>query len=125
MNGQLGIGSFGRDGAAVELTPRTVQGSGWKQFEASNNETCAVKSDSSGWCWGEGWFGQLGLGSEESQASPTQLAGSWRSIQTGGHAACGIKTDRSAWCWGHNAYGQAGDGSTDDRWLPVRVVLPG
>lgn len=66
------------------------------------SHTCAIKKDSSAWCWGDNSFGQLGFGSYGQSAMPRLVAGgySWKQVCTGERYSCGITTEGSLLCWG-------------------------
>lgn len=55
-HGQVGDGT-----ATLRLVPTRELSSGndWARVEGSHEHTCALKSDGSLWCWGEGTWGQL------------------------------------------------------------------
>jgi hypothetical protein len=82
---------------------------------------CAVRSDSSGWCWGENRYGQVGDGDSSLHSPPYQLDGTWRTMSTG-IRSCGLRTDDTAWCWGFNRYGGVSDGTTSRSRPPTRLA---
>lgn len=80
-----------------------------------------MKTDNTGWCWGDNDYGQLGDGTLDYRAWPAQVPGSWAEIGAGADHTCGRRTDGSTWCWGSNRGGQLGLG---DPWTPVAVIDP-
>ena len=103
----------------------------------SVNNTCGVKSDGTGWCWGYNLTGQLGNGTTtNSTLTPVQVAGTWTQIAIGGLGAqvtspgspataffaCGVKSNGTGWCWGGNGNGELGDGTTTERDSPVQIA---
>lgn len=71
---QLGDGS-----TATRRYPVQVQGPGGsgyltnvKRIVGAWHYTCAIKTDHSVWCWGVGYYGNLGDGTTNSSTSPTQ-----------------------------------------------------
>jgi hypothetical protein len=85
--------------------------------------TCAIKQDSSLWCWGANWSGQLGDGTDTNRYTPVQIMSSGvSSVALGSYHTCAVKTDGSLWCWGNNWSGQVGDGTTQQRVYPVLVA---
>jgi len=110
-SGQLGIGKTYQELAfsnvpmqsglteAVAVTPGGTSGT-----------LCALRKDQTGWCWGDGSQGGLGVWISNLMATaPVQVA----SLQgvTGLSGRCAVTADGRAWCWGNNLYGQAGDGT--------------
>ncbi len=87
---------------------------------------CGIRTDNSGWCWGDNWSGVLGIGESPSQQTllltPRQVTGQWREITSGHLTQCGIRTDDSGWCWGANYHGGLGDGTTENRGAPTQVA---
>lgn len=90
--------------------------------------TCALKYDSTVWCWGKGHSGVLGDGNSTSSNRPVQVEVAEDvaltgviGLTTGQTHACALTADGSVWCWGENNVGQLGDGTTTNRSRPVQV----
>jgi len=69
---------------------------------------CGVTTNAEAWCWGNNWYGQLGVGNAgeagvpaESQV-PVKVVGdrSYRAIVAGFSHVCALDTEGAAWCWG-------------------------
>ena len=94
----------------------------WLAVSAGGSHTCAIKSDSSLWCWGKNNHGQLGLGTTVDEIVPARVgAEKWRSVTAGVDYTCGIKPDGSLWCWGENEEAELGIGNRNSTVTPVRV----
>ncbi|MBK8482340.1 MAG: hypothetical protein IPL40_14445 [Proteobacteria bacterium] len=101
------------------------------KFSLGWAHSCATRTDSTVWCWGDNSNGQLGRGDVAPSApvaSPV-LVGPGGASLTGaidvalGHFhSCARRSDGSVWCWGAGANGELGDGSLSFRFSPVRVV---
>jgi len=128
-NGKLGTD----DPASVDrLSPTTVSGSySWKSISAGESFSCGVTTSVAllyeGYCWGQNFGGQLGIGSRSERdvvtAVPTLVIGShsWKMISTGTTHACGVTISGEAYCWGWNTSGSVGDGTTVHRPSPTLV----
>jgi alpha-tubulin suppressor-like RCC1 family protein len=97
-----------------------------------SNTTCAVTSDQSLYCWGYGYYGQLGIGSPapnfsayaaQTLASVGVPFTGADQVSVGSNHVCARKTDGTAYCWGYNAYGQLGNGGTTTAYYPVQVPM--
>jgi alpha-tubulin suppressor-like RCC1 family protein len=92
------------------LTFSKVSAGGQVHYEVTMDRaahTCALSTDGTAWCWGNGGFGQLGTGSYASSTTPVQVGSEadWIDIQTGGNRTCGIRGAEgkgTLWCWGSN-----------------------
>ena len=139
-SGQLGVGStssvlaasgemgdnlipvdLGTDADGATLTAKSVS--------CGYRHTCAVLSDGSLKCWGDNWYGQLGLGSGlQTFGSQTGEMGdnlpavdlgtdadgatlTANSVACAGFHTCAVLSDGSLKCWGHGSYGKLGIGS--------------
>jgi alpha-tubulin suppressor-like RCC1 family protein len=118
-DGQLGLGSH----ISADL-PRQVTSparGGWASIIADYEDTCAIRTDATLWCWGFD-------GSGDPPDRPTQVTtpapGGWTSITTGGGHTCAIRTDATLWCWGANYDGQLGLGNHSEPDLPQQVTTP-
>ena len=102
------------------LTAGTVKG-----ISGGTYHTCALKTDGSAVCWGNGDNGRRGDGTTTQVTIPTQVsgltAGTVKEIVARYDHTCALKTDGSAVCWGSNTYGQMGDNTTTERLIPTQV----
>ncbi|MGB0152288.1 MAG: putative Ig domain-containing protein, partial [Candidatus Poseidoniaceae archaeon] len=97
---------------------------------AGLDHTCAIKSDGSVRCWGDGTYGKLGHGGSGDRNTPTATAslGVGRTaidITAGGEFTCAVLDDGSVVCWGRNDYGQLGDGTLTNRNTPTQTISLG
>ena len=104
-----------RDGAAAATNPgsSTVP---YLQVAVGGTHSCAVRVDSTLWCWGNNEFGQLRLPntSDKKRLSPGNVGGTaWNRVSCGQSHACAMRTDGSASCWGNNTSGQLGSGGNE------------
>ena len=124
------------DGTTVDrrnLDPAFVQigsGTDWEWNSASGYSTnqvataYGVKTDGTGWIWGEASYGKLGNGTTTPNiCSPIQIGSltDWKQMNGGQHHSMAVKTDGTLWGWGRNNSGQLGVGNTTDYSSPVQV----
>jgi len=124
-DGELGIGGTTDQGLPQQVT--TPAADGWASVAAGAGHTCAVRADATLWCWGSGFFGQLGTGGTVGQPLPQQVttpaADGWTSVAAGGFFTCALRT-HALWCWGDNDDGELGIGGTASQPVPRRVPVP-
>jgi hypothetical protein len=80
---------------------------------SSELTSCAVLTDGTVECWGDGSVGELGNGTNSNSSTPvpvTKLAGATQ-ICAGGVHACALGAGGVVQCWGSNMNGQLGAGS--------------
>jgi len=82
-------------------------GSAWYGWELFNNST---KKSFKLFSWGHGYNGQLGLNSQTTRSSPTQVPGTtWHVLADSGvsvtYAAAAVKSDGTLWIWGNPSEG--------------------
>ncbi|MEW6777548.1 MAG: hypothetical protein AB1405_14720, partial [Bdellovibrionota bacterium] len=123
--GQGGFGQLGQGAYAPSLVPvqEFAQTSDWAEVSGGANHTCAIKTDSSLWCWGEGGQGQLGSSGTFDTNFPSQEvtgATDWAQVSAGRNYSCAVKTGGSLWCWGTNGSGQLGNNGTVPAPSPAR-----
>lgn len=89
---------------------------------SGESHTCAIRSDQTVLCWGNGADGQLGSGSQNN-IGDTATPGSSGSVKlpgglgataiaAGGGHTCAILTDGRVSCWGFGGSGELGNGSS-------------
>lgn len=137
----LGAGLTSADQTATPVQVVTAPGgpalTGVVQLAASsttssNPSFCAVTSDGAVWCWGYGYYGQLGHG-DTSNANfarkvmvnaTTPFSGA-AEAQIGVNTTCARKTDGTAWCWGTNSYGELGvpQATKANSYYPVQITF--
>jgi alpha-tubulin suppressor-like RCC1 family protein len=67
-DGQLGIGGGNNQDLPQQVT--SPARGGWARVTAGDNYTCAIRADSTLWCWGYNQSGDLGLGNRAFQVLP-------------------------------------------------------
>ena len=82
----------------------------WKSVATAIHHTCAILADNTLWCWGEGEFGQLGVGANPQGDIPERVEGLWKEVSSGTYHTCGIRLDDTLWCWGLNQDGEVDPG---------------
>jgi alpha-tubulin suppressor-like RCC1 family protein len=142
--GDNSAGELGVDPGTTSSSNVPVQVAGsWSAVSAGNylisvttppyygyGHTCAIKADSSLWCWGYDANGQLGDGSPDTSGTtaPQQVgsAQDWTSVSAGGAFTCGVENDTDLHCWGDNSFGQLGNGQRPtDSADPTTTVVDG
>ena len=83
----------------------------WKQgVNSGSDNSCAIKTDDSLWCWGGNTGGVVGDGSSTTRQYPVQISGSWKTVDLSGRHTCALDTTGRAYCWGSGSWGQLGNG---------------
>ena len=132
-NGELGDGTNINSAVPVAVDANGVlAGKNLVQITAGYENTCALDSTGTAYCWGADRYGQLGDGTTSNSNVPTAvkasgaLAGKTLTQITAGLVhTCALDSAGAVYCWGWNAYGQLGDGTTTDSSVPVAVNTGG
>ena len=101
------------------------------QISTGYEDTCALDSTGTAYCWGDNNKGQLGDGtgggfSDVPVAADMPIGVTFTQVSTGGDSVCAVDSTGAAFCWGWNYYGELGDpaaGGTSDE--PVAVDASG
>lgn len=104
-------------GVPVNQTQPTQIGtdSNWQSFSLNKYDTfqytLMTKTNGTLWAWGSDNYEQLGNGTAENYASPTQIgtATDWLNVTAGHRQGCAVKTDGTFWTWGDTEL--VGDGT--------------
>jgi alpha-tubulin suppressor-like RCC1 family protein len=128
FQGQLGTGTTSPDPPYGASTPQDVVGFSGDvaSVEAGGLFTCALTTGGGVKCWGLNLYGQLGDGTTETRATPTDVAGLTSGVAgiapaaPGGFHACAIMAAGGIKCWGRHEHGEVGDGATQ----PTIVTTP-
>ncbi len=85
---------------------RVEGGLTFKSVSVGDYFTCGLTTAGYGYCWGYGYFGELGNGARDSSTMPVKVAGglSFADIEAGPSHACGLTTAGKVYCWG-GSYG--------------------
>ncbi len=149
--GYNGYGETG-DGTATRRT-RPVQvrdsaGTGYwtdwaKIYPGVGKQTCGIRTNGTGWCWGNGSDGQLGTnyvthtppgGAPGYSYLPVQVGSNcgtiysdWIMIKPGAANlyesthVCGVRSNGTLWCWGRGDNHQLGNGTATRQVCPTQV----
>jgi len=97
------------------------------QLTAGNNHNCALYNTGKIRCWGQGWYGKLGLGDTSDRGDEPNEMGTFLpfvdlgtnrtaiQIVTGSSHTCALLDNGRVKCWGNNGWGTLGLGDTNDR----------
>lgn len=115
----MGIVGDGGAMAGNQLTPGpAVSGLSQAKALAAGNygHVCALLADQSVKCWGYGFQGRLGNGTDDNRNLPTAVANVGGAVQivAGNDHSCAMLSERSVKCWGQNSNGQFGNGTYVD-----------
>ena len=89
---------------------------------AQSSALAAIDSDKSLWIWGEGQFGELGLGDLNPRFSPTLLSNqNWKEASVSYSNSAFIKDDGTLWTTGWNNLGGLGLGDNIQRTTITQV----
>lgn len=98
------------------------------KISAGYYHACGLTAGGEAWCWGDNYWGQLGIGTDDGAAHPVARRVSttqrFKAIATGDLHTCALTLEGEAWCWGGNFISQLGDGARDDdvHGVPVRTA---
>ena len=92
----LTLGLVAVESPAFAATPK------WLTVSAGERHTCAIKVNTTLWCWGHNDQGQLGVEGVSRSNVPIEVGGDGWSVVSAGRAyTCGIRNGRR-YCWGDN-----------------------
>lgn len=115
------------DGRTLPIRFRIEEG--WEAYgavevlETGGYHSCRLTEAGAAYCWGYGYNGQLGNGSNLDESAPVAVSGEHKfiALALGMTHTCGITTDHLAYCWGAGSRGQLGNGGTSSANVPVAV----
>lgn len=131
-SGQVCIFSLARTDVIVDVNGYVPEAGlfGIESVSAGNRTTCALMSDATVRCAGDG--GYTGDGTFDDVYDPTPVAGiaGAEVLEAADSHACAVLVDRTVRCWGSNSNGRLGDGTNEGdntvgfarRVAPVTVV---
>lgn len=103
-SGQLGVNA---DVLYTSLPQQVGALNEWSYVNAGGATTCAIKRDTSLWCWGV--TGEAGRFTHLLTRVGNETG--WTSVVTRSAQTCATKANGDLYCWGENWFGQVGDGS--------------
>ncbi len=93
-----------------------------------DRHVCALDGDGAAWCWGQGLFGKLGDGAEQTRTSPVAVTMppglTFTAISAGTSNTCALASDGTAWCWGGGSVGKNGNNDVSNKLVPSPVTMP-
>jgi alpha-tubulin suppressor-like RCC1 family protein len=137
--GRNNYGQLGNSSNVSSLIPVMVNHNGalagkkLKKISQNDYTTCAIAVDDLAYCWGGGFYGQLGNNTTTSSNQPVAVDTSGvlngktiLDISIAGESTmCVLASDYLGYCWGENWAGELGNNSTTDSSVPVAVHTAG
>lgn len=78
-------------------------------LSTTRHSTCGILVGGALRCWGNNWYGQLGLGTTATAVfSPSEVGTDFERVSTGDTHTCGLRTSGEIQCWGQGLVGQLG-----------------
>ena len=112
----------------VGLQNKSVYFKKLAEYGSGYEHSCAIMSDDSAYCWGNGQYGALGTNSTTSSTTPVPVytqdvlnGKTIKQITTGYYHTCVITSDNKDYCWGSGAVGRLGNGGIIQRNAPYPV----
>ncbi len=122
MFGELGTGAMGSPSPVPVPVPGLTD---VVQVSSGGFGVCALRGDSTVWCWGGNGYGELGNGAiTKGSATPAPVKGlsGVASISAGEQCACAALSNGTGVCWGYDDLGQLGDGTMTTTATPVPIA---
>jgi len=92
-----------------------------KDIELADYTVCALMSNGTVRCWGNGSSGALGNGDTSNSATPVIVKNLTTAAGLATGTRCSWLAGKTAVCWGENYFGEVGDGTKNDAHTPVAV----
>lgn len=115
LYGEVGAGFFSPTGDVAVPDPVAVSGT-YAHLSAGGFFTCGISPTGTLSCWGDNFWGQMGIaGNQSNRNVPTLVPniGPVSKVDTAVHSACAVRTNGSLWCWGNEENGRLGNGGTN------------
>gem|GEM_PF-998835 len=119
--GQLGNGRVGNSSIPVDVVGLP---SDLTSVSVGFNHSCATSSQGYTYCWGYGYDGRLGNGTNSSYVTPQFQPTAEQTFTdiVGGVSGCRVSQAGALECWGNGDLGELGNGSFGYSSLPTPVV---
>jgi alpha-tubulin suppressor-like RCC1 family protein len=124
--GQLGNGTVTESATPVRvMTSSSAFLTSVAEIRVGFDNACAVKTDGTLWCWGEGNYGKIGNGTDSNSQYAIQVMTNVAHVAIGDGTTCAVKTDGTVWCFGQNTYGDGGNGTTNPLYAAAQASITG
>lgn len=110
---QTGYTGVGGEMPAQVLSPVVVMESGVQDIAAGTNYSCFLKKNGALLTCGQNELSQLGIGTLDAYAEPTQILSGISYVTAGGNHGFAIGDNGTIYNWGFGVEGQLGDGTRE------------
>ena len=125
---QLGDGIGGSEGDYSSVPVKVVDIDDATAITAGSSHSCALHQTGNISCWGDNYYGQIGIPDRIYRPVPRVVEGidDAIAVSAGNLHSCALHPTGNISCWGHKGNGQLGDGTSGDfgdySSTPVSVV---
>ncbi len=119
-------------GDPANWQPRPISGGlTFSQLSAGAIHTCGVTTGGAVYCWGYGYYGQLGdnvnhttspYGSSTPVLTQAPVGVTFVKVSAGDYHTCALASSGNIYCWGYGYGGQLGDGNFSQAATPQLVT---
>lgn len=131
--GQLGNGSTLDSYRPIQVRDDVGTGywSDWTYVTAGQYNVCGIRTNGRLYCWGDGWYGTNGDGTQNNYSLPHETSmdtgsppgySDWKTVSMGLTTGCGLRGNGTIYCWGANSNYNVGiNSSVTPQTRPQRV----
>ncbi|MFM8530643.1 MAG: fibronectin type III domain-containing protein, partial [Ilumatobacteraceae bacterium] len=122
--GELGNGRRSTVGVWGEPPSQVLGVNDAVAVAVGSSHSCVLRRDTTVYCWGINYNGQLGNGILGYSDEPQQVVGidDAVDVSSGSEAVCAVRATGTVECWGENSFQQLGDGTTVSRDLAAPAI---
>ena len=123
-----GYGKLGHGDEQAQWQPKKIEafaGQHVVAVSAGGHHSLALTADGAVWSWGNGGYGRLGHGDQQSQLLPKKVESFADqrvvAVSAGAIHSTALTADGAVWSWGSGLFGKLGHGDEQAQWQPKKV----
>ncbi|MBP9742306.1 MAG: hypothetical protein KBD37_03010, partial [Burkholderiales bacterium] len=133
LDGEMGNNTTMQKNPFASAVTMPTNGDLFKSISATTSSFCALSTNGLIYCWGNGWYGQMGNNNEDNNLTPSVVSyanptfasdtAAITKIVGAGDTFCALNSQGHVYCWGYGLNGETAQGVEQNTESPTPIMF--
>lgn len=133
IDGEMGNNTTAQKNPYAKVVTMPTNGDLFKSVSATSNSFCALSTNGLIYCWGSGWYGQMGNNNDSNNLTPSMVSYANQTfakdtapitkIVGAADTFCALNSQGHIYCWGYGLNGETAQGVNQNTESPTPIMF--